>query len=99
MLIERDKQTIRMMIEMYAKHHPGFDGDALAEYACKRLDKCRYGEEKPACKNCPVHCYAPDKREEIRQVMRWAGPRMIFYSPGATIRHLYQSLFKRTTAT
>jgi len=30
-LIERDKQTIRMMIELYAKHHPGFDGDELAE--------------------------------------------------------------------
>jgi len=89
--IEQDKQTIRLMVDIYAKHHPGFD-TALADYACRRLDHCRYGDQKPACKNCPVHCYAPQQREQIRQVMRWTGPRMLLYSPRATFRHLWQLL-------
>ena len=50
--------------------------EALFVYAQKRLDKCVFGEEKPACKQCPVHCYQPAKREEMKQIMRWAGPRM-----------------------
>jgi len=91
--IERDKKTVRMMIDLYAKHHPDFD-KSLADYACRRLDHCHYGNDKPACKDCPVHCYAPEKREEIRKVMRWTGPRMLFYSPLATLRHLWQSMRK-----
>jgi hypothetical protein len=27
-------------------------------------------------------------REQIRMIMKWAGPRMIFYAPWATLRHL-----------
>lgn len=54
----------------------------------KRLDKCVFGEEKPACKQCPVHCYQPAKREEMKQIMRWAGPRMLWRHPVLTVRHL-----------
>lgn len=57
-------------------------------YADKRLDKCVFGEEKPACKQCPAHCYQPAKREEMKQIMRWAGPRMLWRHPILTIRHL-----------
>lgn len=55
--------------------------------AKKRLDKCVFGEEKPACKQCPVHCYQPAKREEMKQIMRWAGPRMLWRHPILTVRH------------
>lgn len=61
---------------------------ALNAYADKRLDKCVFGEEKPACKQCPVHCYQPAKREEMKQIMRWAGPRMLWRHPILTVRHL-----------
>lgn len=47
-----------------------------------------FGEEKPACKQCPVHCYQPAKREEMKQIMRWAGPRMLWRHPILTVRHL-----------
>lgn len=98
--IQRDKKTIRFMIHLYCSHK-AMTGEEqarlqeLARYACQRLDHCRYGDEKPACKDCPVHCYAPAKRELMRQVMRWAGPRMLFYAPRATMRHLFQSLRSR----
>ncbi len=63
----------------------------LESYAHRRLDCCRYGEKKRACKNCTTHCYAPKQRELIRKVMRFSGPRMIIYSPLEAIRHLLLS--------
>ena len=91
--IEREKQTVRKMIELYCRHRLNErtmpeEYLHLAEFACRRLDHCRYGESKKACKNCPTHCYAPKEREMIRQVMRWAGPRMIFLAPKEAIRHM-----------
>lgn len=87
--IEREKMTIQRMIALYQRRCPGALADnahyqALNAYADKRLDKCVFGENKPACKQCPVHCYQPAKREEMKQIMRWAGPRMLWrYSPSA----------------
>ena len=91
--IEREKQTVRKMIELYCRHHLKQDTmpdeyQHLAEFACRRLNHCKYGEQKTACKECPTHCYAPKEREQIRKIMRWAGPRMLFYSPIAAINHL-----------
>lgn len=81
------------MIALYQKQCPQASVEeghyqALNAYADKRLDKCVFGEEKPACKQCPVHCYQPAKREEMKQIMRWAGPRMLWRHPILTIRHL-----------
>ena len=73
--IAREKMTIQRMISLYesqcpqASDEPGHY-DALFTYAQKRLDKCVFGEEKPACKQCPVHCYQPAKREEMKQIIR-----------------------------
>ena len=35
-----------------------------------------------------VHCYQPQMREQIRQVMRYSGPRMLLYHPVLAIWHL-----------
>jgi hypothetical protein len=91
--IEREKQTVRKMIELYCRHHLHQDTipeeyQHLADFACRRLDHCKYGEKKTACKDCPTHCYAPKEREAIREVMRWAGPRMIWYAPKDAILHI-----------
>lgn len=64
----------------------------LLDYALRRLDSCRFGNGKPSCRKCPVHCYRADMRERIRTVMRWAGPRMIFHHPLAATRHLLHEL-------
>lgn len=91
--IAREKLTIKKMIALYESQCPQASAvqghyDALFAYAQKRLDKCVFGEEKPACKQCPVHCYQPAKREEMKQIMRWAGPRMLWRHPVLTVRHL-----------
>ena len=71
---------------------------ALLDYALRRLDSCRFGNGKPSCRKCPVHCYRADMRERIRTVMRWAGPRMIFHHPIAATRHLLRELRSREPA-
>ena len=91
--IAREKKTISSMSALYQRRCPEARDDtehyqALNAYADKRLDRCVFGEEKPACKQCPVHCYQPAKREEMKQIMRWAGPRMLWRHPILTIRHL-----------
>ncbi len=92
--ITREKQIVRKMVELYCRHHLKCDTmpeeySHLADYSCRRLDLCRYGEKKKACKDCPTHCYAPKEREQIREVMRWVGPRMMFYSPKDAIIHYF----------
>lgn len=59
----------------------------LLVYACDRLDRCPFGERKTSCKHCTIHCYKPDMRERMRQVMRFAGPRMLIYYPFLALRH------------
>lgn len=92
--ISREKLTIRRMIALYQHRCPqaqdvvGTHFQALYEYASKRLDRCVFGEEKPACRQCPIHCYQPARREEMKKIMRWAGPRMLWIHPILTVRHL-----------
>lgn len=64
----------------------------LLEYASSRLDKCRHGNSKPTCKKCAIHCYRPEMKSQIRQIMRWAGPWMILYHPVSAIKHLIREL-------
>jgi hypothetical protein len=59
----------------------------LLNYANVRLDRCRFGEEKPTCAKCPVHCYQRDRRDQIKVMMRHAGPRMLWEHPIMSLRH------------
>lgn len=92
--IEREKQTVELMIRLYCRHKEKNadlceDCRELLTYSYKRLEACRYGNEKPACKKCPTHCYASAFRERIRAVMRFSGPRLILHHPLAAIRHIF----------
>ncbi len=46
-------------------------------YAVQKRHTCPLEPEKPSCKKCPVHCYAPPQRAKVRQIMAWSGRRMI----------------------
>ena len=92
--IEREKKTVAAMIDIYCRYKEGNyslcdDCKLLLEYANRRLDHCKFGEGKSTCRKCPIHCYKPDMRERMRQVMRFAGPRMIFFHPVMAICHLW----------
>ena len=86
---EKEKQIVDLMIHLYCrkkhktveKHHGLCEEcEKLRDYAAMRVDKCPFMETKTFCSNCRVHCYKPQMREEIRNVMRFAGPRMLFLS-------------------
>ena len=47
---------------------------------------------KKFCSFCKIHCYKPDMRERIKDVMKWAGPRMIFTHPVFAFRHVFQMI-------
>lgn len=95
--IENEKKTVEQMIRLYCRLKEGnrtlcADCQALLEYAHKRLDRCKFGEQKSTCRKCPVHCYKPDMRGGMQEVMRFAGPRMMLYHPLEALRHLWQEL-------
>jgi hypothetical protein len=58
------------------------------------LLRCPFHPDKPPCSKCPVHCYNPALRERIREVMRYAGPRMLGKHPVMAVRHLIDGLPK-----
>lgn len=93
---EREKQTVSLMIALYCrKNHGGKplcpECATLDAYARARSDHCPFMETKTFCSNCKVHCYRADMRRQIREVMRFSGPRMIFYHPLMAIHHLIES--------
>ncbi len=94
---EKEKHIVGEMIKLYCKKcHGNKHGlcpecEKLKLYAEQRSDKCPFMETKTFCSNCKVHCYKPEMREKIRQVMRFSGPRMIFYHPKMAISHLIES--------
>lgn len=94
---EREKQTVAFMIRLYCRKKHGTkktlcsDCQGLSEYAICRSDRCPFMESKTFCSNCRVHCYKPEMREKIRNVMRFSGPRMVFYRPVMAIRHVVES--------
>ncbi len=88
-------------MDIYCGGHHGKKGkgpcphcSALLEYAHARLDRCPFQENKTTCANCPIHCYKPDMREKVKNVMRYAGPRMSWRHPVLAIFHLLDGFKK-----
>ncbi len=98
--IKREGDTMAVMISLYCHHrHEGKklcdDCNSLLEYALERLKKCPFDEGKTTCAKCPVHCFKTDMRQQIRLVMRYSGPRMIYRHPIMALRHLLDGRRKK----
>lgn len=97
--LDRERLTLSKMVGMYCEaHHDGAE-DALCDecrefldYAFVRLEKCPYGDDKPTCANCPIHCYKPVRKEQVKRIMRYAGPRMLLRHPFLAIAHQFDGL-------
>ena len=92
--IDREKKTIKLMIDIYCrKKHGNNKGELceecaeLLEYAHNRLSFCKFGENKSTCSRCPIHCYKKDMKEKVKEVMKFSGPRLIIYNPVELVRH------------
>lgn len=99
--LAREEKTIAAMVAMYCRdhhaHRPRVTGAggalceecaALLDYARARLARCPFGARKPTCAKCSTHCYKPAMREQVRAVMRYAGPRMVREHPVLAAAHL-----------
>jgi len=81
--VENDLRVLQRFIEVYCrKHHDPPRGEICADcanlldYARERLEKCPY-DPKPKCKDCPTHCYKPEYRQRIREVMKFSGMHFV----------------------
>ncbi|WP_165313812.1 nitrous oxide-stimulated promoter family protein [Vibrio ziniensis] len=92
--LQTEFKTVSAMVRIYCrKHHASKTAlcegcKSLLHYAEIRLDRCPYGQNKPTCNRCPIHCYKPEPKESMRLVMRYSGPRMLLVHPILAIRHL-----------
>ncbi|MEG0477067.1 MAG: nitrous oxide-stimulated promoter family protein [Raoultibacter sp.] len=100
---QREKKTVSQMVALHCagKHEAATrtavaycgqplcpDCARLDAYVVQRTEKCRKMEVKTSCAACENHCYNPTAQEEIRAIMRYAGPRMLTVHPAAALRHL-----------
>jgi len=90
----RERQTIEAMIRLFCRDQHGMKRSlclqcaGLQAFAQERLEKCPYGDDKPTCVNCPIHCYKPALRQQVQIVMGYAGPRMLRHHPILAIHHM-----------
>jgi hypothetical protein len=101
--LDREWKTVTAMIHIYCRDQHGGalcdDCQDLTRYVRLRLEHCRFGEEKPTCAKCPIHCYQRDRRARIKDVMRYAGPRMLGEHPWLSLRHLFDGWLQNQAAT
>ena len=97
--LKREHQTLVCMTAIYCEDHHGLSSGGLCSncqelmnYSEERLAKCPYGQAKPTCARCPIHCYKKQMREEVRNVMRYAGPRMPLRHPWQALTHVFDKL-------
>ena len=99
----KEFRTIEAMITIYCRDHQhNLNGHLcgtcidILNYAERRLLKCPFKETKPTCGNCTIHCYNKKMRKKVIEVMRYAGPIMIFKHPIMAMQHLFDSKIKST---
>ena len=96
-----EKKTLKAMISIYCRgSHEQHEGlcescGELLDYALGKLGKCSFGAEKPKCSQCPIHCYKPAMRQKVKDVMRYAGPRMIHKHPVLAAKHILHGVKHR----
>ncbi len=93
--IDREKKTIKAMIVIFCREQHGTKAGnlcnectTLMEYANQKLNKCKFQDQKPTCARCPIHCYRPDMRVKVKEVMRFSGPKMTLRHPWLALCHL-----------
>lgn len=102
--LERERITVEKMIALYCRLNHKFKDifrgcSELREYSSARLRRCPFGDGKPVCAECRVHCYNKDMRQRVRDVMRFSGPKMILYHPVMAIMHIIDNKISKKDRT
>lgn len=105
--MDLELKTIESMIDIYCKNNH-FNKDRttkysrcpicteLGIYAKDKINTCIFKSNKPVCSKCSIKCYNSEHKESIRQVMRYAGPRMFVYHPLLLIRYVCRKVLKKS---
>ena len=72
-----EKKPIPVMIRTYCRgnHKP----ERKAEGVKRNKGFCSY---------CKIHCYKPEYRAEMKEVMKYSGPKMLFSHPIFAMSHV-----------
>lgn len=97
MLPSQEKALFEIMTKIHCKgqHHKTHSilctsCQEMVVYAWDRIDHCPHGAKKPFCSKCTIHCFQPLFRERVKTMMRYSGPRMIFYAPKVALQHFFK---------
>ena len=103
--MQREAKTIKVMIGIYCRHNHQLnvsdcpECNEIQNYALERLKYCPYQEGKTSCNNCPIHCYKPGIKDDVKRVMRYSGPRMVLRHPILTLFHFIDDRRREPTHT
>ena len=82
--IKKDEKILKKFIAVYCRENhlkkgrkeykDGYCKECyeLLEYSLQRLHACPL-DPKPQCKHCKIHCYKPQMRQKIKEVMKFSG--------------------------
>ena len=95
--IKKDEKVLRAFIKTYCnKHHKPLNDNELCseckvllEYSLKRNENCPL-DHKPKCKKCAIHCYKPEYRQRIKEIMKFSG---IHYIKKGRLDWVYRYFF------
>lgn len=92
--VDRGFSLVKFMIEKYYDKHRDelLEKEDLLAYVEKKLSLCPHGDDKPFCSSCKIHCYDETHRAKIKKVMKYMGPRMIFYAPKQSLKHFLEKM-------
>ena len=103
---ERDRKTLEAIGCIYCHGtHSGMVRDAnglcpecreTVETTLQRTIVCPYGHVGN-CQDCTLHCQRGDAQRRIKEMMRYAAPRMAVRHPLMTAEYLRKKLRGRTT--
>ena len=101
--LEKDRATLEAMGRIFCKAHHAERKDASGLCAsCRqtvdatlaRTESCPYAHVGN-CEDCDIHCQHGEARDCIREIMRYAAPRMTFRHPLMAFDYLRKKTAKR----
>ena len=97
---DKDQRTLEAIGRIYCRaHHTGSKDAAGLCAQCRetvdatlaRTQACPFGHEGN-CQDCAVHCQRGEAQRRIREIMRYAAPRMALRHPLMTAGYVRKKL-------
>lgn len=94
---KKEIETIELMIKIYCRHHHKNKGlcqncQNILNYSSQRIELCPVKSTKTFCSCCKIHCYNKEIQKEIKKIMRYSGPFMLFYHPIKALSHMFLTI-------